>query len=48
MENYDIYETEEYISVQPKGYVVDARKCRTFYKREGWTMKNVMQFYGEE
>jgi len=40
-------ETEEYITVRPKGYIVNARKCHTLYKRDGWTLKNAKAFYGE-
>lgn len=40
-------ETEDYITVRPKGFIVDARKCHTLYKREGWTLENAKQVYGE-
>lgn len=40
-------ETEEYITVMPKGNVVNARQCHTLYKREGWTLENAKEFYGE-
>ena len=45
MNNYEIYETDEHITVMPKGNIVNARACRTFYKREGWTLENVKAFY---
>lgn len=48
MEGYEVFETEDYIKVQPKGRVVDARKCKTFWKREGWNMENVINFYKGE
>lgn len=40
-------ETENYITVRPKGYIVNARACKTFWKSEGWTLENVKQLYGE-
>lgn len=39
-------ETDEYIRVQPKGAIVNARQCHTLYKREGWTLDNAKEFYG--
>lgn len=42
---YNFYETDDYISVQPVGFIVNARACKTFYKREGWTLENVKAFY---
>lgn len=40
-------ETELYIRVQPKGNIVDARKCHTLWKSEGWTLENAKEVYGE-
>lgn len=37
----------EYIRVQPSGYIVNARKCHTLYKSEGWTIELAKQVYGE-
>lgn len=42
---YNIIETAEYISVQPVGFIVNARECKTFWKREGWTLEAVKAFY---
>lgn len=44
---YEVYETDDYIRVQPVGNIVNARACKTFYKREGWTLENVRAFYEE-
>lgn len=46
LDNYEVFETEDYIKVQPKGRIVNARACKTYWKREGWTLDNVKQFYG--
>lgn len=40
-------ETDDYISVQPKGPVVNARRCHTLWKREGWTLEKAKEIYGE-
>lgn len=40
-------ETDRYITVRPKGYIVDARKCHTLWKHDGWTLENAKEFYGE-
>ena len=42
---YEFYEADDHITVMPKGNCVDARKCKTFWKSEGWTMKEVKKFY---
>lgn len=40
-------ETENYITVQPSGYIVNARKCHTLYKSDGWTLELAKELYGE-
>lgn len=40
-------ETDTYITVQPKGNVVNARQCHTLYKSEGWTLELAKKTYGE-
>ena len=47
MEKYEIYETDDHITVMPKGNVVNARQCHTLYKCEGWTLENAKKVYGE-
>ena len=48
MDGYKITETDDYISVQPEGYITDARKTRTFWKNQGWTMELVKKFYTDD